>query len=498
MPASLFIEHRPAGLAFYINGHLQFDSADEVIYHEHLVVPAIALAEQRFPETELRVLICGGGDGLAARDVLRFSAVTDLSLVDYSPEVLELARTTFKPYNRGSLLPEKTALGESRVTLFTQEAFAFVTQLPDACFHAVICDFTSPTTAHETAIYSSEWFTHLRRILHPGGVIAVNGVSPEKTTLGFWCLYQTLLTAGFQPKPMRIPIPSFQSLEYGDWGFFLASDRPIARAELTTLAFPTGLRILKPGEWLTVFRFPAAIAQQRQTAMAHTLTAPQLLYYLFNPTPTAAAPMDSPEWVDFLDILEPGNGLIAKQDALELTTIAQRWLEHLAQIPGTQPEIAPEAWIPVQHHYHEPQMVTESLDYLREFMQEIDAEKLFAALLERAKELPPQIKQELPQFIRRLRSGEALNQLSEQTLKMITILTVVLLVANLATPDAVYAKGFSGGARGISSGGGSSGIDDNYGSSSNGQFGWIGFLMVLTGGWWLLNISSNVNRNDEN
>jgi spermidine synthase len=277
MPASLFIEHHPAGLAFYINGHLQFDSADEAIYHEHLVIPAIALAVQRFPETGLRVLICGGGDGLAARDALRFSAVTDLNLVDYSPEVLELGRTTFRPYNRGSLIAEqKTPLGSSRVTVYTEEAFAFVSQLPDTCFHAVICDFTSPTTANETAIYSREWFAHLQRILYPGGMVGVNGVSPEHTTTGFWCLYQTLLAAGLQPKPMRIEIPSFQQLDYGDWGFFLASDQAIRRADLETLTFPTDLRVLKSNTWLEVFRFPAAIAHQRHTVAIHTLASPQL------------------------------------------------------------------------------------------------------------------------------------------------------------------------------------------------------------------------------
>ena len=64
MPTSLFIEHRTNGLAFYINGDLQFDTGDEAVYHEYLVVPAVALAVQRFPQTNLRVLICGGGDGL--------------------------------------------------------------------------------------------------------------------------------------------------------------------------------------------------------------------------------------------------------------------------------------------------------------------------------------------------------------------------------------------------------------------------------------------------
>ncbi|MFM6344092.1 MAG: spermine synthase, partial [Dolichospermum sp.] len=62
MAASLFVEQHSDGIAFYINGELQFHSADEAIYHEYLTIPAIALAAKRFPNQLLRVLICGGGD----------------------------------------------------------------------------------------------------------------------------------------------------------------------------------------------------------------------------------------------------------------------------------------------------------------------------------------------------------------------------------------------------------------------------------------------------
>lgn len=78
MLTSLFIEQHDHGIAFYLNGDLQFDTADEALYHEYLVIPAIALAAVRFPQIDLRVLICGGGDGLAARDVLRFTQVSQI------------------------------------------------------------------------------------------------------------------------------------------------------------------------------------------------------------------------------------------------------------------------------------------------------------------------------------------------------------------------------------------------------------------------------------
>ncbi len=91
MPTSLFIGHHTNGLTFYINEDLQFDTVDEALYNEYLVISVVTLAIGRFPQTGLRVLICGGGDGLVARDVLQFPQVHYIDLVDYNPDVLELA-----------------------------------------------------------------------------------------------------------------------------------------------------------------------------------------------------------------------------------------------------------------------------------------------------------------------------------------------------------------------------------------------------------------------
>jgi spermidine synthase len=159
MSASLFIERHESGIAFYINGNLQFDTADEAIYHEYLVAPAVALATQRFPDVPLRVLVCGGGDGLAVRDILRFPQVRDVTVADYDPEVLALGRTEFTAYNQGSLLTDHAvSLGAQRVTVYTQDAFEFIQQLPDACYHVAIGDFTCPTRPEDMTVFSVEWF----------------------------------------------------------------------------------------------------------------------------------------------------------------------------------------------------------------------------------------------------------------------------------------------------------------------------------------------------
>lgn len=477
MPNSIFIEHTADGLAFYLSGDLQFDTADEAMYHEYLVAPTIALAAQRFPTTPLRVLICGGGDGLAARDVLRFSQVGEVVLVDYSPEVLELARTVFRPYNQGSLSGDP-ALGADRVAVHIQEAFEFVTALPDACFHAVICDFTFPTCAEDTQVYSREWFQQLARVLVDGGLVSINGVSTEHCTLGFWCLYQTLRSAELDAKPMRLEIPSFQHHGYGDWGFFLASKGAIERAELESLSFPDSLQVL-PKSWMHAFQIRQDIADRRHTVPIDTLDSPQLLYYLLNPgSPTEV--LESPDFTDFLDLQEPGTRLIGTQNLLELDAIVELWLDRWHQPDPTL--LPPDPMLPVQHHYHTPKMTEEGLGYSRSLLGQIEGDQLLAALLERAKELPPKLAQDLKQLREKMRSGQPFTYVSDHTNELMIMLMVTLLMANTAAPDAVFAKGSS-------SGGSTTYIDSSGNYSSGGSFGWLGFWSMMIGGMWLWNLS---------
>jgi spermidine synthase len=504
MVANLFTESRSTGLAFYINGNLQFDTADEALYHEYLTVPAIALAVQRFGETPLRVLICGGGDGLAARDVLRFPQVRDVTLVDYDPAVLALGRTEFAPYNQGSLQSDSAQpLGSSRVTVYIREAFAFVQQLPDACYHVVIADFTCPTRPEETAILSQEWFTQVRRLLVSGGLFALNGVSPENTPTAFWCIYQTLLAAGFVPRPMGLSIPSFARLGYGQWGFFLAATEPITRDHLAEITFPEGLTTLTQEGLLQTFQFPTAIAAHRHHLYLNTLETPYLFYYLLNPP--AATVIAETGLIDFLDLQEAPSGQIASLNALQLEGMAQQWIEHShqADFEGTDLALLP-ALLPVQHYHHTPAMTEEWFGYLKSLLAEIDPKLLTEQLLERSKSLPPQLAQDLKQWATALKTGTPLTNLSIHSSELMTVLMVTLLMTNLATPEAVYAKGFGGGSSSsFHGGGGSSGYygggysrGSYYGGSSGhgGGFGWLGFWMMVIGGGWLFYLHQTRDR----
>jgi spermidine synthase len=487
MSISLFVENYDQGIAFYINGDLQFDSADEAIYHEHLVIPALSLAMQRFPDTDLRVLICGGGDGLAARDVLRFERVKNIDLVDYNPDVIELANTVFKPYNLGSLENKK-------VTVYTQEAFGFVGELADNSYHVVICDFTCPKSAPESRIYSQEWFQEVNRILITSGILAVNGVSPNYDNLAFWCLYQTLLSVNLSTKPLQIEIPSFQGHDYGNWGFFLSSSHQIIRTEIENIYFPPQLNYLTLEKLLQVFKFEAEIAATRHQARINTIGNEQLFYYLLNhPVKPEHLEFMSGEYLDFLDIDEPVNTEIESLEninSLDLESVAKFWLENIYAAPDAEQDVPNlQQFVPVRHPYHEPKMTTSWLVHIQDLLSEIDGGKLINSLLSRAQELPPQIAKELRNLSDKLTSNQPLGTINPKMVEFITLLSITLLMANLVAPDSVFAKGsyYGSGSR-TSSSSGSGGSDS----------GWKGFGFVLTyiGGYWLYHIIRRL-RNGE-
>src|SRR5690606_4057150 len=99
-------------LRLFIDGHVQFSSEDEHRYHEALVHPAMGWSAAAPPR---RVLVLGGGDGLAVREVLRHEGVERIDLVDLDPAMTWLGRQ-FAPLVRLN----KNALSDSRVRIFNE------------------------------------------------------------------------------------------------------------------------------------------------------------------------------------------------------------------------------------------------------------------------------------------------------------------------------------------------------------------------------------------
>ncbi|MBA4042859.1 MAG: spermidine synthase [Erythrobacter sp.] len=236
------LTRRHDDLRLFLDGNLQFSSRDEYRYHEALVWPALGRAQ-----TPARVLILGGGDGLALKQVLRHPGVQSVTLVDLDPAITRLFATApaLQRLNRN-------AFADPRVTTINADAYAWVRGQREP-FDVVLVDFPDPTNYSIGKLYSLDFYRYLKRVVAPGGMVAVQSTAPYVAPRSFAMIGATMRHAGFTIRRYHAYVPSF-----GDWGFTLAAVGAIpARAEL-----PKGLRYLSPGEERRIFAFaPDMIAE---------------------------------------------------------------------------------------------------------------------------------------------------------------------------------------------------------------------------------------------
>lgn len=226
---SIVLTKRGEHVRLFLNGHLQFASVDEYRYHEALVHPALALAD-----TRTRVLIIGGGDGLTAREVLKYPEVSEVDLVDLDPAVTRMA--TRNPYLTAL---NDNALSRPEVQVYNEDGFSFL-QEERPPYGVIIFDLPDPREEGLAKLYSREGYRLARRLLAPGGVIVTQATSPYYARRAFWCIGNTMEAAGFIPISYHLNIPSF-----GEWGFQLGlqSERDL------TVNFEGPLRYLDPFVW---------------------------------------------------------------------------------------------------------------------------------------------------------------------------------------------------------------------------------------------------------
>ena len=199
-----------AGFQLFLNGNLQFASADEYRYHEALVHPAMSAA--RAPR---RVLILGGGDALALREVLKYPSVEHVTLVDLDPKMTALSEA-FPPL--GDL--NGHALRDRRVRVVNEDAMLWIERVRET-FDVAIIDFPDPSSFSLGKLYTTRFYRLLRARLAPDATVGVQCTSPLYARQSYWCIVRTMEAAGLHVRPYQTAVPSF-----GVWGFAVAMQRP--------------------------------------------------------------------------------------------------------------------------------------------------------------------------------------------------------------------------------------------------------------------------------
>ena len=219
----------------YIDGNCQFSTADEYRYHEALV--HIPMSEAKSHDD---ILILGGGDGMAVREILKYEDVKNVDLVDLDSEMIRICSTNpnVVAINQNSLLSDK-------LTIHNMDAYEYL-EKPDKDYDVIIVDLPDPNSESLNKLYSNVFYRMCKRCLKDEGVMGVQSTSPYYATKAFWCINATIASEGMNVKPYHLQVPAF-----GDWGFNMAS-----KGELREdLSFDVPTRYLNDEALASVFAF---------------------------------------------------------------------------------------------------------------------------------------------------------------------------------------------------------------------------------------------------
>ncbi len=192
---------------FFLNGYQQLSTLDEALYHEPLVHPPMIL----HGDAE-HVLILGGGDGVAARELLKYDQVKKITLVDLDPAVTRLART-----HEVLLGINENSLADPRVQVINQDGFTYLESV-DEPYDVIIADFPDPRTVDLGRLYTQEFYWLAYQALTVDGIFITQAGSPYYARRAFDCIEQSMVAAGFKTLPLHNQI-----LTLGEWGWVLGA-----------------------------------------------------------------------------------------------------------------------------------------------------------------------------------------------------------------------------------------------------------------------------------
>ena len=241
----------------FIDGNLQFSSLDEKIYHENLVHPVMTLKM-----AHRNVLVLGGGDGMAVRELLKYNDIENITLVDLDDGMIDLFtnNATLTELNGSAFndarvrkgigsvetvnLKKNVYMDEgyydtkknkfdsdphkiATVDVFTLDAYNFVKSFDDIKYDVVIIDFPDPSVIELNKLYTQEFFLHLKSVIKDDTMIAIQSTSPYHAKEAYLCIGRTMESVGFKTIPYHDNVPTF-----GDWGWYLAWQNDVTREEV--------------------------------------------------------------------------------------------------------------------------------------------------------------------------------------------------------------------------------------------------------------------------
>jgi spermidine synthase len=200
-------ESKGFGRVLAIDNIFMTSERDEYLYHEMLVNPVMTTAQ-----TIKRILVIGGGDGGAIREVLSFPEVERVVMVEIDGMVVEASKQYL-----GSI---GTAWEDPRLDLRIADGIEFVKNAPPASFDVILLDHSDPVGPAK-GLFDRRFYEGCKRLLVKGGVFCLQSESPllqEKTFLEIWT---TLRRVFKRVHPYFGTVPLYAT---GAWSWTFASD----------------------------------------------------------------------------------------------------------------------------------------------------------------------------------------------------------------------------------------------------------------------------------
>ncbi|RYZ53663.1 MAG: polyamine aminopropyltransferase [Proteobacteria bacterium] len=233
----VLLTKRGNDLRMFLNGNLQFSSTDEYRYHEALVHPGLsALKDAK------NILVLGGGDGLAVREIWKYPNVEKVTMIDLDSAVTDLATK-----NSLLLALNQNSLDSKKFHLVHQDAFRWLKSNKDV-FDFIIIDFPDPSNFSIGKLYSTRFYDLVKSALADKGLLVVQSTSPFYAKKSYWTIVNTLTASGFKTAPYHAYVPSF-----GEWGFVIAGREDYKIPD----SLPDNLRFLTTGMLPDLFEFPS-------------------------------------------------------------------------------------------------------------------------------------------------------------------------------------------------------------------------------------------------
>ncbi len=197
------------GRFLVLDGYMMLTEKDEFIYHEMITHVPMAV----HPHVR-DVLVIGGGDGGACRELIRYGEIEHIDLVDIDEEVTKVCRK-YLPFTA-------CGLDDPRVRVHFEDGLKFIRTKSDA-YDLIIVDSTDPFGPGE-GLFTREFYGNCYKALRDDGIMVNQHESPfyPEDALACQRAHKRIVESFPVSRVYQAHIPTYPS---GHWLFGFASKK---------------------------------------------------------------------------------------------------------------------------------------------------------------------------------------------------------------------------------------------------------------------------------